>query len=208
MGNIAQCPRLLQNISPVCDYKCRYDVGRYISLERIIEVSKSDYYRTLGASSISWHSSKHDLFPWWSYFLSHVKSGYQELKDRVELQSGDSKTALIRGLVFEMTEQFSISDIMKLQPNLDREIVKKALSQLKKEKIVFPISPCEFDKAFMGFCCISGYRCEISKFGTRNSDFIMLPMNRILRLLLQKSARSILILMSCQKKIYCLPFSI
>jgi Fic family protein len=131
--------RVSRLLTLLCLYKCRYDVGRYISLERIIEVSKSDYYRTLGASSISWHSSKHDLFPWWSYFLSHVKSGYQELKDRVELQSGDSKTALIRGLVFEMTEQFSISDIMKLQPNLDREIVKKALSQLKKEKIVKPI---------------------------------------------------------------------
>ncbi len=128
--------RVSRLLTLLCLYQCGYEAGRYISLERIIETTKSDYYRTLGESSEGWHSSSHDLFPWWSYFLGHIKSAYQELKDRVELQSGDSKTALIRGIISEMTESFSVSDITKLQPNLDREIIKKTLAQLKKEKAI------------------------------------------------------------------------
>ncbi len=49
---------------------------------------------------------------------------------------GDSKTALIQGIVREMDGPFSVSDVLKLQPGLDREIVKKALAQLKRQKII------------------------------------------------------------------------
>ena len=128
--------RVSRLLTLLCLYKSGFEVGRYISLERIIESSKEDYYQSLGESSNGWHESSHDLFSWWRYFLSQLKSAYQELKDRVEIQTGDSRTSLVRGLVSEMTELFSISDILKLQPSLDREIVKKALLQLKNEKII------------------------------------------------------------------------
>jgi Fic family protein len=128
--------RVSRLLTLLCLYQQGYEIGRFISLERIIENTKEDYYRTLAESSADWHSSKHDLFPWWSYFLGHLRSGYQELKDRVDLRSGDSKTALIRGVVKEMDGPFSVSDVLKLQPGLDREIVKKALAQLKREKVI------------------------------------------------------------------------
>lgn len=128
--------RVSRLLTLLCLYKCGFEVGRYISLERIIETTKEDYYSSLKRSSESWHTSDHDLFPWWSYFLGHIKAGFQELQDRVALKSGDSKTSLIRGLVSEMALPFSVSDVVKLQPSLDREIVKKTLTQLKKEKIV------------------------------------------------------------------------
>jgi len=65
-----------------------------------------------------------------------IKSAYLELKDRVEMPSGDSLTSMIRGIVGEMAESFTTSDILNLQPGLDREIVKKTLSLLKKEKVI------------------------------------------------------------------------
>jgi len=131
--------RVSRLLTLLCLYQSGFEVGRFISLERIIESSKEEYYQSLGESSEGWHSSSHDLFAWWSYFLGQIKSAYQELKDRVELPSGDSKTALIRGLVGEMTETFSVADLVKLQPGLDREIVKKTLAQLKKERVILLI---------------------------------------------------------------------
>ncbi len=125
--------RVSRLLTLLCLYQCGFEVGRYISLERVIESSKEDYYRTLNESSHNWHSARHDLFPWWSYFLSQIKSAYQELKDRVEIEPGDSKTSLIRSLINEMSMEFSISDILNLQPHLDREIVKKTFASLKKE---------------------------------------------------------------------------
>ncbi len=125
--------RVSRLLTLLCLYQWGYEVGRYISLERVIESTKEDYYRTLGQSSMGWHSSSHELLPWWSYFLGHIKTAYQELKDRVEIASEDSKTSLVKGLVSEVSGDFSISDILKLQPSLDREIVKKTLGKLRKE---------------------------------------------------------------------------
>ena len=45
-------------------YHGDFQVGRYISLERIVEDSKATYYESLKASSQNWHEGKHDPFPW------------------------------------------------------------------------------------------------------------------------------------------------
>jgi len=44
-------------------YHLGIDVGRYISLERIIEDNKARYYETLQLSSQGWHEGKHDPWP-------------------------------------------------------------------------------------------------------------------------------------------------
>ena len=44
-------------------YHFGYEVGRYISIERIIEQSKDRYYETLEQSSQGWHEGRHDPWP-------------------------------------------------------------------------------------------------------------------------------------------------
>ena len=44
-------------------YQLGYEVGRYISLERLIEENKERYYETLEASSQRWHGAKHEPWP-------------------------------------------------------------------------------------------------------------------------------------------------
>ncbi len=44
-------------------YHCGLEVGRYISLERLIEENKERYYEVLEASSQRWHEGKHDPWP-------------------------------------------------------------------------------------------------------------------------------------------------
>lgn len=114
-----------------------YDVGRYISLERIIEETRDSYYEALKRSSVDWFHYKHELLPWWIHFLGIVKNAYQELKDKVECWgSGDNMSAIIRKTVMALDVPFSISDIMKLNPSLDRELIKKVIVAMKKEKII------------------------------------------------------------------------
>lgn len=64
-------------------YQAGYEVGRYISLERLIEESKETYYEVLLKSSHDWHEAKHDLRPWWNYFLGTLVTGYKEFEERV-----------------------------------------------------------------------------------------------------------------------------
>jgi Fic family protein len=64
--------RLARLIALLLLYQHGYEVGRYVSLERIVEQSKQSYYDTLYVSSQGWHEGRHDVLPWTEYFLSTV----------------------------------------------------------------------------------------------------------------------------------------
>lgn len=115
-------------------YQLGYEVGKYISLEKLIENSKEDYYRVLRESSLGWHHGEHELQPWWNYQLGILKSAYQDLRERVELTSGgDSHSSLIRQTVISFGIPFGVGDIQKIHPSLDREIIKKVLFKMRDE---------------------------------------------------------------------------
>jgi Fic family protein len=65
-------------------YHHGYHVGRYISLERIIEQSKESYYDALRTSSVGWHAGTHDILPWFHYFISTFHTAYLELEERAD----------------------------------------------------------------------------------------------------------------------------
>lgn len=61
-------------------YQHGYEVGRYISLERLVEEARGDYYEVLRRSSEGWHEGGHDILPWLNYFLAVLKRAYRELE--------------------------------------------------------------------------------------------------------------------------------
>ena len=65
-------------------YQHGYEVGRYVSLERLIEESRAEYYDVLHRSSEGWHEGRHDLLPWLNFFLALLKRAYRELERVVE----------------------------------------------------------------------------------------------------------------------------
>ena len=58
-----------------------YDVGRYVSLERLIERNKERYYETLDQSSQGWHEGRHDHWPFINFILFILKSAYREFEE-------------------------------------------------------------------------------------------------------------------------------
>jgi hypothetical protein len=103
-------------------------------LEKPIENSKNDYYRVLRESSAGWYTQNHNLLPWWNFFLSILKSAYQELKERVEFSTeGDNKSAILRQTILSFLTAFSVADIQNLHPNLGRELIKKVLFKMRDE---------------------------------------------------------------------------
>lgn len=117
-------------------YQHGYQVGKYISLERIVEQSKETYYESLDKSSQKWRQAKHDVFPWFNYFLGTILGACKEFEDRAGTvkSSRGAKTAIIRQTVEGEQGEFSISDIEQACPNVSRIMIKKVLSELRKEK--------------------------------------------------------------------------
>src|SRR3990170_3338609 len=64
-------------------YHLGYEVGRYISLERLIEENKDRYYETLEQSSQHWHEGKQYPWPFINYVLSIIKLAYREFAERL-----------------------------------------------------------------------------------------------------------------------------
>lgn len=116
-------------------YQFNYQVGRYISLERIFEDSKESYYETLEASSHHWHTDKHDVRPWLNYFWGTLLRAYREFEERVGVitTSRGSKTELVRSAVNRRMAPFSIGDIESDCPGISRDMIRQVLRRMRDE---------------------------------------------------------------------------
>lgn len=119
-------------------YQHGFMVGKYISLERIVEQSKETYYETLNKSSQKWHAAKHDVMPWFNYFLGTVLAAYKEFEERASnvKPARGAKTALLMKAIDSQPGEFSISEIERACPSVSRVLIKKVLLQLQKDKKV------------------------------------------------------------------------
>ncbi len=119
-------------------YQAGYEVGQYISLERIIEESKETYYEVLLKSSQGWHEAKHDLRPWWSYFLGTLSAGYKEFEERVGTltTTRGAKREMVRQTVSRLPDQFSLREVLQACPGVSPDMVRLVLRELQKQNLV------------------------------------------------------------------------
>ncbi|HRY85126.1 MAG TPA: Fic family protein [Candidatus Omnitrophota bacterium] len=117
-------------------YQHGFMVGKYISIERIVEQSKETYYETLNKSSQQWHEAKHDVLPWFNYFLGTITAAYKEFEERASHASPErgAKTGIVEAAVDRQLGEFSISNIEQECPNVSRVMIKKVLSQMSNAK--------------------------------------------------------------------------
>jgi len=126
-GRVSRLLLLLQS------YHLGYEVGRYISLERLIEQNKERYYETLEQSSESWHEGKHDPWPYVNYILYTLKTAHREFEERVgQIASPKgAKTELIISAIGRKLGPFRISDIQKECPGVSLDMVRLILKNLR-----------------------------------------------------------------------------
>lgn len=119
-------------------YHFEYEVGRFISLERIFEESKETYYEALESSSQRWHESQHNVMPWLQYFWGVLIRAYKDLEMRVgKIRKGKgSKTDQIRQAVERKFNLFSISDIERECAGISRDMVRRVLRQMRDEGLI------------------------------------------------------------------------
>jgi Fic family protein len=133
-GN-GRCSRLL---TLLLLYRFGYEVGRYISLERLFEQSKVSYYEALEASSKHWHEGRHNVNPWLNYFWGVLIAAYKEFEERVgTIQTArGSKTELVRAAISRRIGPFAISDVEQDCPGVSRDMIRVVLNQMRKEGLV------------------------------------------------------------------------
>ena len=126
--------RMSRLLALVLTYQAGLEVGRYISLERIVEDSRESYYEALAKSSKGWHEARHDLLPWLEYFLGVLLVAYREFEARVgAVQSPKgAKRELVVDCIRHLPIQFRFADITRACPGVSRPTIDRALRQLRQ----------------------------------------------------------------------------
>jgi len=114
-------------------YHCGFEVGRYISLERLIEENKERYYETLAQSSLGWRDGKHDPWPYLNYVLYVLTQACKEFERRVGQLSSPkgAKAEMVLDAVRRQSGEFRLVDIEKACPGVGREWIRRLLADLK-----------------------------------------------------------------------------
>lgn len=122
-------------------YRAGYIVGKYISIEKVIEQTKETYYEALQNSSAHWHEGDNDYIPFVQYTLAVIVAAYREFSSRVKLISSNdlSKPERIREIIKETLGTITKTEIMKKCPDISQVTVQRALNDLLKSGEILKI---------------------------------------------------------------------
>lgn len=129
-------------------YKSGFIVGKYISIEKLIEKTKDYYYGKLQESSHGWHEEENDYKPFVKYFLSILVAAYREFFERTRLIE-EKKLAKPDKVADEI--QNHIGTITKTQlleqlPGVSKSTIEKSLLDLVKQNKIIKIGGGRYTK--------------------------------------------------------------
>lgn len=119
-------------------YHLGFEVGRYISLERLIEQSKERYYETLELGSKRWHEGRHDPWPYIGYLLYILKTAYREFEERVGRVASPrgAKTELVSVAIKRQQGPFRVADLQNECPGVSIDLIRRVLKALRASRKV------------------------------------------------------------------------
>jgi Fic family protein len=115
-------------------YHAGIDVGRYISLERLIEQNKERYYETLKLSSSGWHQGQHNPWHYINFLLYTLMDANKEFERRVGETASPrgSKTALILTAIDRRQGRFQAADLQGDCPGVSLDLIRRVLKEKRK----------------------------------------------------------------------------
>jgi Fic family protein len=113
-------------------YRSGYIVGKYISMEMLIEKTKETYYEALKNSSIEWHNNQSDYTSFVRYFLGILLKGHNEFQDRIEHLKHRklSKADRVKDVFEKRLGIIKKADIATLCPDISETTIERTLKEL------------------------------------------------------------------------------
>jgi len=122
-------------------YRAGYMVGKYISIEKLIEQSKETYYEALYDSSRDWHEGMNDYAPFVRYSLGVILAAYRDFVSRIELFGADGikKPEIIREIIKGTLGKITKREILEQCPDISQITVQRALNDLLKNNDIIKL---------------------------------------------------------------------
>ena len=121
-------------------YRAGYNVGKYISIEKLIERTKGAYYDDLQESSNNWHEEENDYIPFLTYQRGVILAAYREFSDRVKVVTESTrKPNRVRDIIHGHLGKITKAEIMAQCPDVSQTTIQRALNDLVKSGEVIKI---------------------------------------------------------------------
>lgn len=129
-------------------YQAGFIVGKYISIEKIIEDSKETYYEALQDSSVNWHENENNYKSFVNYMLGVIVKAYKEFESRVQLLTDSrlSKADRIREIIKTHIGTITKSELMKMNPDVSDTTIQRTLADLLKSGEISKIGGGRYTK--------------------------------------------------------------
>lgn len=126
--------RMSRLLSLLLLYKNGFDAGKYISFEEQINKGKGDYYEALRLSSVGWHESINDYFPFIENFITTLMFCYKELDKRFAVVNAKkvTKRGRVEATVLNSLLPISKQEICYILPDVSPTTVEAVLGNMVK----------------------------------------------------------------------------
>ena len=140
--------RMSRLITLLILYKEGYIVGKYISIEKLIEKTKDSYYDSLEKSSAKWHENENDYVPFLKYILGVVLAAYRDFTERIELIDYGklSKPERIAQLIKDSYGEITKTEILKELQDISQITVQRTLAELLEKGDIIKIGGGRYTK--------------------------------------------------------------
>jgi len=121
-------------------YRAGYNVGKYISIETLIERTEGAYYDALQESSNGWHEEENNYIPFVTYQLDVILTAYREFSDRVKIVGENTrKPNRVRDIIKGHLGKITKAEIMQRCPDVSQTTIQRTLNDLVKSGEIIKI---------------------------------------------------------------------
>lgn len=115
-------------------YRAGFMVGKYVSIEEIIEKSKETYYEALKQSSFGWHENENDYEPFVRYMLGVILKAYRDFDEKASILTaeGARKPDQVREIIKDSLKPITKREIVEKCAGVSEITVQRALADLQK----------------------------------------------------------------------------
>ena len=126
--------RISRLLTTLLYYKSNYIVGKYISIEKLIEENKESYYETLKMCSNNWMDNNNQYESFINFYIGITTKAYNEFENRIEylFTKKLSKPKQIKSFIDKNIGKINKREIMETLPNISKVTVERTLTDLVK----------------------------------------------------------------------------
>ena len=129
--------RMSRLLTTLLLYRLGYHVGKYISIEKLIEKTKDSYYDALSQVDKGWHDNNNDPTPFIRYLLRTILIAYREFEERMLLvENKKSAYEYVKDTINTLLGKFTKSELLEKCPSIAKSTLEASLKNLVKDGFI------------------------------------------------------------------------